>query len=70
MNLTDDWIIELYDNQLKITTYKDYPIHVQNRICKCFEKYIKNSSVVTDYIYKSVQITMELKRIEDDDGEY
>ena len=65
LNLTDDWVIELSDNQLKITNYKDYPIYVQDRICKCFEKYVKNISVVTDYKSKSVQITMELKKMEE-----
>lgn len=76
LNLSDDGIVELSGNQLKITTYKDYPIYVQDRICKYFEKYeyfekyVKNFSVVTDYVSESVQITMELKRIEDDEGEY
>lgn len=70
LNLTDDWIIELYGNQLKITTYKDYPIYVQNRICKCLEKHAKNISVATDYISKTVQITIELKRMEYVEGEY
>ncbi len=76
LNLSDDCIIELSGNQLKIINYEDYPIYVQDRICKYFEKYeyfekyVKNFSVVTDYVSESVQITMELKRLEDDEGEY
>ena len=69
LGLSEDWIVELSYNQLKIITYEDYSIYEQNRICKCLEKYVKNVSVVTDYISKSVQITMELKRMEDDGEE-
>lgn len=75
LNLSDDWIIELSGNRLKIIPYEDYSIYEQNRICKYFEKYeyfekyVKNFSVVTDYVSESVQITMELKRMEDDEGE-
>ena len=67
LNLSDDWIVELSGNHLKIITYEDYSIYEQNRICKYFEKYVKNVSVVTEYISKSVQITMELKTM--DEGE-
>lgn len=65
LGLSDDWIVELSGNQLKITTYKDYSIYEQNRICKCLEKYAKNISVATDYIFNSVQITLELKKNEE-----
>lgn len=77
LNLPDDGVVELSGNRLKIITYEDYSIYdLQDRICKYFEKYeyfekyVKNFSVVTDYVSESVQITMELKRIEDDEGEY
>jgi len=77
LNLSDGWIIELSGNRLKIIPCEGHSIYDQNRICKylCFEKYeyfekyVKNFSVVTDYVSESVQITMELKRIEDDEGE-
>lgn len=67
LNLSDEWFIELSKDRVKFTCYEGHSLSDRHRICKYLEDCVVNVSVETDFISKAVEITMKLKRMEEED---